>query len=555
MRAEARRDAVLTAVAFITVGASLAMRVVHRGPYYPGWDVVGAANGLFLLSTRTAHELVAIYADHRWQPAFWNTFGFHVALLPGWLASMWPWERWLHVITPCLTALALGLTARALNLPLRALWMVLVPLGASPALLSYAVAGLPYVSNTVPYALALWIVFRWRESIVGTLLLTLMAIGVSWHSQELGRAAFVVFAAAALTLPAASWRIRVAWLLVGAAWCWLVLTYPTANTTRHGGVSLPPVSTWPQHAGALVWHFGQLKPDHPVLVIAGFLAAALVRRERWFWLLLLTVQAGLLFVLASNPGVTQGLHAVWPRRVLVLSFIAVAACAAALRQRRTPIVALLVAILVVGNVWELWTTVRWARRPLGVRGARDCYTLPFTHTPIFPGDVDRATGLDSLVSRLLVDWHAAMRTELDGGRKILLIYNLLSFDENASNPAGIIDRLYLGLGHERFQESVFVFGDNTRMVRELPIRPLKTFEDLVVSIEEPSVWRAYWVHHPNDDNDWPAAARHRAEVAEMFSALERHFRLEWEPSTGDARGRRLHRFSLHRRDGADMPER
>ena len=148
-----------------------------------------------------------------------------------------------------------------------------------------------------------------------------------------------------------------------------------------------------------------------------------------------------------------------------------------------------------------------------------------------------------------------MRAELASGRKILPIYNLLSFDENASNPAGIIDRLYLGLGHERFQESVFVFGDNKRMVRELPIRPLKTFEDLVVSIEEPSEWRVYWVHHPNDDNDWPAAARHRAEVVEMFAALERHFRLEWEPSNGDARGRWLYRVSIHRRDGADVPVR
>ncbi len=88
------------------------------------------------------------------------------------------------------------------------------------------------------------------------------------------------------------------------------------------------------------------------------------------------------------------------------------------------------------------------------------------------------------------------------------------------------------------------------MVRELPIRPLQTFEDFVASIEEPSQWRAYWVHHPYDDNDWPAAARHRAEVQQMFSSLERHFRLEWEPSSGDSRGRSLHRFSLHTRGGA-----
>ena len=531
------------------------MRVVHRGAYYPGWDVVGAANGLHLVSTKTAHDLVGVYASHRWQPGFWNIIGLPAALLPGWLASMWPWERWLHVITPCLAALAFGLTARALDLPWRALWMVVLPLGASPTLLSYAVAGLAYISNTVPYALAVWIVFRWRESIVGTILLTFVALGLSWHLQELGRTAFVVFIAAALLLPAASWRIRIVWLLAGAAWCWLVLAYPTANTARHGGMSVPPLSTWPQHAVALAWHFAQAKPDHPVLVIAGFLAAAFVRRERWFWLALLLVHAGLVFVLASNVGVSHGLHAVWPRRVLVLSFVALAACAAALRQRRTPIAPLLVALLVMGNAWQLWATVQWARRPLDARGARDwSYTLPFTHTPLYPGGVDAVAGLDSQVARLLVDWHGEMRAELANGRKILLIYNLLSFDENASNPAGIIDRLYLGLGHARFQESVFVFGRNTVMVRELPIRPLEAFEDAVASIEQPSQWRAYWVHHPNDDKDWPAAVRHREEVAQMFASLERHFRLEWEPSSGDARGCSLHRFSMHTRDGADVAD-
>lgn len=549
-----RLDRVLTAVALVTVAGSLATRVAHRGEYYPGWDVVGAAHAAHLISTKTVDEIVALYVSYRWRlPGFWNTAGLPTALLPGWLAWMWPWERWLHVITPCLTVLALGLTARALGLPLRALWMVLLPLGASPALLSYAVAGLAYVSSTVPHALALWVVFRARASVLRTVLWTLVAIGLSWHMQELGRTAFVVLLAAALTLPAPSWRIRLVWLVAAAAWCALVVVFPTPNTVRHAGMTLPPLGVWGEHASALVLHFVRATPDHPVLLAAGCLAAALVGGERWFWSALLLFQAGLVFVLASNDGINQGLHAVWPRRTLVLSFVALAACAAALRQRRAATTALLIVGLVIGNIWQSWATVEWARHPLDARGERDwSYTLPFTHTPLGPGPVEGIRGLDSQVSRLLVDWHTEMRAELANGRRILLIYNLLSFDENAANPAGIIDRLYLQLGHEGFQETVFVFGGNRIMVRELPIRPLNTFDDFVASIAAPSEWRAYWVHHPYEDNEWPASVKRRAEVAQMFSSLERRFQLQWGSSSRDRQGRVLHRFSLHPWDGASV---
>jgi len=232
--------------------------------------------------------------------------------------------------------------------------------------------------------------------------------------------------------------------------------------------------------------------------------------------------------------------------VLILNFVALAACAAALRERRRP-VALLVVLLVAGNVWQTWTTVQWVRCPVSLAVRAEGYTLPFTHTPLKAGRVEAVTGLDSKAVRLLGDWHAEMREELANGHKLLLVYNMLSFDENATNPSGIIDRLYLGLGHERFSENVYVFGRDRLMVRELPIRPLQTFEEFVASIDAPSRVRGYWLHHPNDENDWPHAKRHREEVAQMFAALERHFRLDWDQSSRDFHGRALHRFTLHPR--------
>jgi len=64
-----RLDVSITALALVVVGASLAMRVVHRGQYYPGWDVVGAAHGLHLVSTKAPGDLLRFYVDS----ATWTT--------------------------------------------------------------------------------------------------------------------------------------------------------------------------------------------------------------------------------------------------------------------------------------------------------------------------------------------------------------------------------------------------------------------------------------------------------------------------------------------------
>jgi hypothetical protein len=547
---------VLTALTLVVVGASVATRLVHRGADYPGWDVAGAAHGLHLVSTMTARQLVDFYADRLWRPGlFWNVFGIPVALLPGWLASVLPWARWPHLLTPCFLALALALLARALSLGFSRLWMLLLPLGASPALLSYAVAGFPYITNTLPYALAIWIVFRWRRAVLATAALCLFTMALSWHVQELGRTAFVVLVLAAVCLPDVRPSTRATWLVCAGVWCWLAVTNLSGNTARYAAMGMPPLSTLPLHAWSLARHFAQGGPDLPYLVVAGAIAAASVPRERWFWSALMLVQAGLVFLLAANAGILQGIVAVWPRRVLLLGFVALAACAAAFRRRAGGVARVaIVSILVLGNVGQAWMTARWAARPLDADGAPEyAYALPYTHTPLDPDvPVAKARALDSRVSFLLVRWHAEMEAELRQGRKLLLIYNLTSFDENATDPAGIIDRLYLGLGPERFSESVFVFGRHRIMTRELPIRPLETFGKFVDAIADSDVYRAYWVHHPKDDRDWAVASRHREEVALMFTTLGARFRLEWLASTHDPHGRALHRFLLRSRTG-DVP--
>lgn len=526
------------------------MRIVHRGAYFPGWDVVGAANGLRLVSTHSWRELLHYYEIRHFDPSLaWNVFGVPVALLPGFLASRWPWEFWPHVVTPCLVALSLGLLLRALAVRAADAWTCALAIGASPTFLSYTVSGFPYVSGILPWALALWIVFRWQQSIVGTVLLGALCMLTSRHVQELGRLSFAVPLAAALLLPGPRKGVRALWLLLAAAQMWLAIHYASANTARYATMVVPPLAELAGHVGTLVHHFAAQRPDLPILLAAGIVAALAAGRERWFWSALLLFLLGLLVLLAANSGPLQGIVGVWPRRVLVLDFVCIASCVAVMRRpgRVRPLV---VSLLVVGNLWQLADTVAWARKPVGVRSnAGSTYALPYTHTPIqATASVEESLNLDSHVSRLCVDWYHEMKAELAAGHRLFLVYNLTSFDENATDPAGIIDRLYLSLGHAAFMRSVLVFGEERFRVNELPIRPMKQLPKIVASMTRPSSVRGYWLHHPQDDQKWPAAQAHREEVATILGVLAMRFRLVWGPSTDDVDGRALHRFSLTDRD-------
>ena len=75
----------------------------------------------------------------------------------------------------------------------------------------------------------------------------------------------------------------------------------------------------------------------------------------------------------------------------------------------------------------------------------------------------------------------------------------------------MLERLYLGLGHERFVDSVFVFGSRTCRYCCLPIHPLKDFH-------YPTMCKGPGAEHP--------------EVEALLAELGRRFRLRLTPSAG-----------------------
>ena len=81
-----------------------------------------------------------------------------------------------------------------------------------------------------------------------------------------------------------------------------------------------------------------------------------------------------------------------------------------------------------------------------------------------------------------VNWLHELRARVKGDERLLLVYNFDCYAENFTNPSGVLERLYLSLGHERFVHSVFVFGSKSCRYSCLPIRPLTdlgTFLDSV----------------------------------------------------------------------------
>lgn len=477
-----RRWPLLT-FATLSLALSLTLRIWHRGDVVPGWDVLGAAEGLYRWSTESWADLARFYIDHGYYWAFtvWNLYAIPYVLLPGALAAWWPWEWWPHAVTFATAVAIVAVTCRALGLGWRDAGPLLLAWGASATLCSWSVAGLAVSSAALPHALALAIVLRLGRRPVASALGWLGVHLLSWHVQDLGQTVFVVFLAGALLKRDATRGARVVWLLGGIVQLWSVLAYPTQARFREVG--------WPGVGGlvATLVVLGrqtlvEQRIDLPAVLVLGIASLALIRRERVFWWVVVGAQVGLVFMLAlKNPTF------VWPRRCVLLLAYATMAIAAADRHAGPRVRRALAALLVAANLWQVAATVAWARRPLdpGPRGT--VYPLPYTHTSNF----------DYFTSVELVRWHAMLEQDLQAGRRLFLLLNHGSFTENATNPSGILERLYLALGHDAFADRVVVLGEARRWNR-LPIRAPSEAAATVGLIGDPSAWVVYRVVHDRD---------------------------------------------------------
>jgi hypothetical protein len=90
----------LLAVGLLAVSASLFLRVVHRGRYVAGWDLIAPTEGHFLLSTGffwSALREVYYQNRHNFNP--FSEYSVPFSLIPGYLGRLWHWQYWVHVLT------------------------------------------------------------------------------------------------------------------------------------------------------------------------------------------------------------------------------------------------------------------------------------------------------------------------------------------------------------------------------------------------------------------------------------------------------------------------
>jgi hypothetical protein len=456
------------ALALVAVGASLAYRATQRGLYYPGWDILGAAQGLQVLSTSPPGEALARLVRGVSHFRYWNsTDSLLYTLVPGALGRLRPYEFWSHWLTLALVGLSLGLIARFASLALRDAWVVALAWGASAALLSFSIAGYPYATGFLPHALALVIVASpWlRARPLVSLVAALAATELSWHVYEAGKTLVVVFVLGAVLERNAPLATRAGWLLASGVQIARVFSHRGFNVDYViRGADLGPRALALAAGRTLEALAGRV--DLPLVVPLGLLALFFVRRHRWLLLGGVLSQVGTV-VLAAAADPT----AIRPRRLLTTSFYCLTALAVffaqskAVADGRRLLRLAFVTALSAGCFWQLADTWLFFR----VAPAGRSEPLPFT----FSSD-------DYRVSAGATDAAGWIRAEMERGRRVVVLSNLNS--ETIVDPEALLERVYLTTGHERFRRQVLVFGHRRCRYDCLPIRPLGAVDGDVAAL-------------------------------------------------------------------------
>ena len=455
------KNILISIVAIVSVAFSLLVRIIDRGAYYSGWDTIGPAKGHFLISTQSFLDAFnyVFYTLRHFQ--HWNhAISLVYTIIPGYLVSIWPWEYWGHLITFILTISTLWLILKISNLPLRRSWILLLALGTSPALLSYSVAGYPYITGFLPHALAFIIILSSRiyKKWYFSLFFCLIIYELSWNFYELGKTVFVVFLAASILKRKVPWMTRIVWVLGAVLQLFMLNKYAGMNVSFFTNIDLLGLNEiWLKIQYLGNSFFGSERLDLPILFVLGTISFFFFKKNRWLFFISYMTQVALVVLL-----VFKGNDMLRPRRFLVVEFYSIMLIANMFRELKLSTLSgktlktALVVSLLIGNIWQISHLLQYIEKPI----TRRSHAMPFTYSQA-----------DYFVHSTEIGWYLEMKSRLDFGEKLFLIYNLTAFPENTTDPAAVLERLYLYLGHDRFIDSVFVFGSNSNISF---VKPLET---------------------------------------------------------------------------------
>lgn len=497
-------------LALASVLFSLVGRALVRGGDYSGWDILGPAQGQFLIATRPLGDALAMAWRGVRTYEYWTTVNSVLyTIVPGLLSRLRPWEYWGQALTLGLFLVALGAIRRAVSLRWRDAFVLLLAWGASPALLSFGISG-PFLSATLPHALALLIVFepRIRARPVLTLLLALAVSELSWHLYLTGRTVFLVFLAAALLETEAPRRTRLACVVAALVQLFLVVFF--------AGISERELLAFERLQGRdpflVVADLSRamfVDLDLPILWLTGLVALAFVARGRSLLATLAGAQLALLVILAAH-----GVDKLQTRRFLLFEFYALVAVAAAFAAGSPRVQKAILGVLLLGNVAAHADLIqfslgeRWDRASsLPYVQSRNDYRIPYA----------QVAAVDQMVDRIR------------RGERVILLYGLWNYWENHTDPAAVPERLYLRLGHDTFVESVFWFSSKPCRFDCIPVQPVAKAAELFADLRagRRGALDRYSVYYATEEAV-PAGA---VDSAPVFAELRQRFAVQLEPQT------------------------
>ncbi len=518
MKSNSRTKQIFSVVLISLPIIAILWRWEYRSFYYPGWDILGSANGLFLLSTESFWPAIkqVFWLSRHFQ--YWNqTNSVIYSLVPGFLTSLYKWEFWAHVTTFATFFTTLYCIYRITALKAKHISILAGLLCCSPTLLSLSIAGYPYISGLLTHALILAVIFsqRLQTRPIITFILGLLILEVSWHVYQLGKVFFIPLFLAAFLLDNAPKRARITWGLLGLISLYVIIQNSPGEIDGPLGSLLKSENILLAIYETLKITFLQREMDLPILPILGLCCLPLLPNNRRFWTFCLLFQWALIF----NLGIF-GLHELRPRRFSVLEFYNIIVCLLALRyvfttsSRSAWLVGarlLLPIAVTVGIAWQflgLWTFTK-------VDISQRSLSLPYTQSSadyrISPKHILAARAISELV---------------DHGKKVILLYNYYAYVENTTDPTAVLERIYLKQGHSRFRDNIYVFSSGLSRYSHVPIRHISELDLGIKQIrssikENPRLAEDFVVLRYAEIHD----NRFRKEADQIFRALSHAFEL------------------------------
>ena len=460
-------------LSFLLPIIAILWRVLYRSYHYAGWEIANAARGLLLIEYLGVWEAIkeSFYITRHCQ--YCGGAGFIKTFIPGFLTFIYPWEYWALTFFFFLSVLIVWITGVAFRLKGKQWAIFALAIGSSATILSQSIYG-GYVAGFLPHALALLIIFNpyFRKRWWLGLLLGLITIEISWHGYSLGKIIFIVFFLAALFQTNANIKNRIVNFLLGsisALLLYITNVGLTINTYKRFDnlIEITRDNIY-EILKTIFYDPGQ---DLMILPVLGIIGLFFLRRNRIFFTVALLSQWILFLHLALH-----GVPSIRPRRFLYVEYYNIIIILVVLQQWwpeiKKPLVRVMVGCLVTVLLYGNFLQFKNLKEFTSVDIHEQKYSMPymFSHGDYFirPQLEDAARDITKLVNQ---------------GKKIILIYNAHVFNENATNPEKLPERLYIKLGHEDFIKNIIIFNHKKRKIWQVPMLPMSGMKERLDEIK------------------------------------------------------------------------